>query len=121
MSDARQNEFYNWAKDTFGVAASGQRERALRFIEEAIELAQACGLHDRDVYLTLNRVFLRPPGSVPKEIGQTVLVLEGLAECYGVSAYTEGNKEMERIVAIPAEDWHKRQNAKADVGIAQRV
>ena len=40
----RALEFYNYAIEVFGEVATDPRERVLRFIEEAIELAQRRGV-----------------------------------------------------------------------------
>lgn len=65
-----------WMLDTFGEEVSNdRRERSFRFGEEAIELLQAAGLSKVDVLKIIRRVFSRPAGRVPQEIGGTMVTL----------------------------------------------
>lgn len=76
MTDARRPEkILAWAVDTFGPVADNRHERAMRFIEEATELVQSCGLSRETVEAITERAYSRragPLGSgltfVPKRI-----------------------------------------------------
>jgi len=60
-----QWEVFRWAVDTFGPIAKDRVERATRFVEEATELAQACGVSEARMRAVVERVYSRPPGQDP--------------------------------------------------------
>jgi hypothetical protein len=115
----RPTEFLRWAVEMFGPIAKDKQERALRFIEEAIELAHAAGLPFSAVELVALRVYDRPPGEVDREIGQAQACLETMAENLGLSADIEAEREFARVKTIPKEEWQRRHRAKVVVGIAR--
>lgn len=119
--DARQTDAHRWAAKTFGTANMTERERARRFIEEAIELAQACGLQRADVYRTMEHVFDRPPGERFQEVGGVGVTLLMLCETIGVSADYAERSELARVLSMPANHFRDRHNVKADAGIAERA
>lgn len=50
-----------WCRDVFGEASfNNRRERAMRVLEEAIELAQAEGVTTNDVLRTMAHVYSKP-------------------------------------------------------------
>lgn len=113
----RPSAFLAWAVDMFGPVAELRSERLLRFVEEAIELAHADGM-EREVFNRVtNRVYSRPAGDVPKEIGQAQACLEMFAENIGLSSADEAQREWERVQGIPRTEWERRHAAKAAVGI----
>lgn len=114
----RPKDFLAWATDTFGEIASDDMERTRRFIEEALELAHAMGLPARDVAKISDRVYSRPAGIIPQEIGQAQATLECLAENMNISADWEACLEFDRVRSIPKEQWQRRHAAKQAIGIA---
>lgn len=115
---ARQKDCLAWAVETFGEVATSNVERTRRFLEEAIELAQAMGLPPGDVERIAARVFSRGPGYVPREIGQCLLTLEALAENLAISADLMASVEFDRVQRIPRSEWGRRHSAKVALGIA---
>lgn len=107
-----------WAVETFGDIALNEHERAARFTEEAIELAQAVGLSSAFVNSVTERVYRRLSGDVTKEVGQAQLTLELLAEVLHVRPDRCAEAEFERIQTIPQEEWTRRHQAKVALGIA---
>lgn len=114
----RPSRFLMWARDTFGDIALDPRERAMRFAEEAVELAHACNIDEVVMQAIVRRVYSRLPGEVPKELGQALVTLELLAKAINVNADDEATKEFYRVQAIPKEEWSRRHKAKSDIGIA---
>jgi hypothetical protein len=115
---ARPSAFLAWAVDMFGPIAKLRSERLLRFIEEAIELAHAEGM-EREVFNRVaDRVYSRPAGDTPKEIGQAQACLETFAEQIGLSSSDEAQREWERVQKIQRTEWERRHAAKAALGIA---
>lgn len=74
-----QNEATDWMVECFGHdLATTRKERAQRFIEEALELAQAEGLTREDCDLMVNYVYSRPVGNTAQEVGGVMLTLAGV-------------------------------------------
>jgi NTP pyrophosphatase (non-canonical NTP hydrolase) len=119
LADDRPSHFLQWAHETFGDIALDRHERALRFVEEAIELAHAIGLQPAVIGTTVDRVYSRPPGAIPKEIGQCLATLELLARVVNVDADSEATAELARVKSIPKGQWEKRHAAKVALGIAK--
>lgn len=115
----RQKEVLKWATETFGPVALDPRERTMRFLEEAIELAHAMGLDPDTVAAIRDRVYSRPQGTIQREIGQSGMTLEALAECINVDADFEVGREFHRVQQVPQAEWQRRHEAKQAIGIAQ--
>jgi hypothetical protein len=124
----RPRAFLAWAIDTFGAIANLRSERLMRFVEEAIELAHAAGMTRQELNILADRTYSGErsdasarQGHVNKEIGQAQVTLEMYAESIGESSEQLAQAEWERVQTIPLEEWHRRQNAKAGLGIAAPV
>ncbi len=79
-----QARVYKWLIDAFGeIIARNKRRRALRFIEEAVELVQALGLGENDVSAVARSVYCRPPHKPEREVGGVMTSLGGLCEAHG--------------------------------------
>ena len=77
-----------------------KRERALRFLEEALELVQATGLYKDDVIRQMHYTYDRPVGKVEEELGQTQFTFFALAACHDIDSY-EAFQEVYRIACTP--------------------
>lgn len=118
MPMTRQEAALAWAVDTFGDIAKDPHERACRFVEEAIELAQAAGI-DRDTLgKIIERVYSRNPGDLRKEVGQAALTIELFAEVLHIDAGRAAQAEYSRVQEIPKSEWDRRHAAKVALGIA---
>jgi len=92
-----QHKVIRWCKTAFGEKdAADKRMRALRFIEEALELGQATGLTRAEAQRVLDYVYDRPIGEIPQEIGGTMVALASLVGAYGLGMYTCGENELIR-------------------------
>jgi hypothetical protein len=114
----RQQAILSWAEDTFGPVAIDDRERTLRFLEEAIELVHALHTPSDLIHAIVERVYSRDHGNVPREIGQVQMTLEALAQIGGWDASGECDIEFQRVQLIPKSEWTKRHAAKVALGIA---
>lgn len=112
-----QEGILDWAVETFGIVAADPRERILRFLEEAIELAHACGIDDLTLHKVEARVYSRPAGKPELEMAQCAVTLKALAEVHRVDLIDVEVEEIERVHAIPKEEWQRRHAAKTAVGI----
>lgn len=108
-----------WAVEMFGDIALDRRERVLRFVEEAIELAEAMSLTSAELQRIMVRVFNRPSGNVARELGQCQVTLECLAKAIGIDLDAEATKEFQRVHGIPKDEWERRHAAKVAIGIAK--
>lgn len=116
--DARQAAIYQWVADTFGANTLHTSERAMRFVEEAIELVQAVGLSAVVVHRIVDHVYAKPPGGLAQEIGGCGTTLLALAAAHGVSADDAERAEFERVLKIDPARFRERHDAKARAGIA---
>lgn len=114
----RPSRALQWAVDMFGRIALDAKERALRFLEEGIELGHALFIPQETVEAIIKRVYGRERGDVRREIGQALMTLECLAKAIKVDADDEATKEFYRIQAIPKAEWERRHAAKKAIGIA---
>ncbi|TPQ24907.1 hypothetical protein [Methylomonas koyamae] len=118
----RQTGILQWANATFGrETASVTAERIARFMEEAIELAQAVDMTSSDIKELVDYVYSRNTGVVSQEIGQVGVALLALAEHLNINADQEERAEFQRISELPKKHWQRRQNAKAEHGVALKT
>ena len=116
--DERQAAVLDWVRTTFGPATLTGSERAMRVLEEALELFQAEGL-DLDKALAIARhVYGRPLGDPAQEVGGLGVTLLAYCGAKGISADGEEARELERVLAKDPEHFRARHNLKADAGIA---
>ncbi|MBS3979795.1 MAG: hypothetical protein KGZ77_08390 [Rhodobacteraceae bacterium] len=111
-----------WITACFPASARGNvSERSHRFLEEAIELAQASGCTREDARIIVDYVFDRPAGAQEQEVGGVMVTLAALCNALKLTMDDAGDKELarnwERIDAI------RRKQASKPVGspLPQRV
>jgi len=93
-----QSRVTAWVCSTFGKeVAMNVPERALRIAEEAIELAQACGLEATVLHRLVDYVFSRPVGEAEQEVAGCMVTLYSVASALGVDADTAFETELARI------------------------
>ena len=119
--DMRQLAVFEWAKEAFTSAATTPNERAARFLEEALELAQAQGIAQSYVEALTKHVYSKPIGEVKQEVGGCGVTLLAYCESVGVSADDEEYEEVKRVIAIDPSYFRKRHNIKAAAGVAVKV
>jgi NTP pyrophosphatase (non-canonical NTP hydrolase) len=72
------------------------RERTHRFLEEALELAQANGCSREDAIALVNYVYGRPLGDPKSEVGGVMVTLAALCGVAGISMDEAGDRELKR-------------------------
>lgn len=96
-----------WLAACFGrTIAMDRDERSHRFLEEALELAQASGCSKEDASVLLDYVFSRPPGDIVGEVGGVMVTLAGLCEALGVDLEHASELELAR-------NWRRIENIRA--------
>lgn len=83
---AFQDQVASWMAMCFGPEVSAdKKERAFRFLEEALELAQASGVSRGEAGLQLTYTYNRPEGKVEDEVGQVLLTLAALCNAHALN------------------------------------
>lgn len=90
-----QERVGHWISACFGHSTEDKTiPRSHRFLEEALELAQATGCTQEQANDLVRYVFSRPVGPVKDEIGGTLLTLASLANTVGVDMSYCGELEL---------------------------
>jgi NTP pyrophosphatase (non-canonical NTP hydrolase) len=107
-----------WAVRSFGAAHVSNRPlRALRIVEEAIELAQALGVPKGKIDLCTENVYKRPVGTMAQELGGVLLTTNILCASCGFEPDRMLEMELGRVLAKPPEHFAKRNQDKLDLGL----
>jgi hypothetical protein len=101
-----------WLDACFPPAVRTDRvERTHRFLEEAMELAQANGCSREDAIALVDYVFGRPIGQPDLEVGGVLVTLASLCSASGINMDDAGERELarnwDRIEAIRAKQQSK--------------
>lgn len=113
-----QRNTHDWATSLGGPEQPSAYLRARRFIEEALELAQACGVEQEKARAILDHVYSRPPGDPYQEVGGVGMTLLPLCEMIGISAEQAFEDEYARVNQPEVlEKIRRRQFEKADDGL----
>ena len=102
-----QSRVQPWMIDCFGPAIAGDREeRNHRFLEEALELVQACGASANEAHQLVEYVYGRPVGEPAQEVGGVMVTLAALCLANGLDMHASGETELARI-------WTKVEQIRA--------
>jgi NTP pyrophosphatase (non-canonical NTP hydrolase) len=97
-SNPFQKRALSWAKRCFGIKlVTDIGERNQRFIEEALELVQACGLTRREALGAVNYVYGRPVGDKRQEVGGVYTTLAILCSAHNIDMVNEGERDLREI------------------------
>ncbi len=101
----REKLSYSWVVACFGIdRARSRKERSMRVLEEAIELAQACGHKRADCLTQLDQTFAKPTGEIKQEIGGVLVTLASLCGLFNLDMdeifTTEFARCIEKMEAI---------------------
>jgi hypothetical protein len=114
----RQRAAHLWCAETFGSGhATDIQIRAMRMLEEACELAQACGLPKEKAQRVVDYVFARPAGKIEQEIGGLGVTLLVLSYACAVDADNEERKELDRVIHSPKWKFQQRNEEKIQAGL----
>ncbi len=87
-----------WLHECFGEMIAGDKEeRNHRFLEEALELVQACGCTKEEALKLVDYVYGRPVGEKGQEVGGTMVTLAALCIAQGINLNEEAERELSRI------------------------
>jgi NTP pyrophosphatase (non-canonical NTP hydrolase) len=117
--DVKQKQMSEWVEHNLGKGAMDPTERATRFLEEAIELAQAVDVPYRTVRTLTSHVYRKPRGDAAQEIGGVATTMLSLCESLHKQFAAEADREIERIHRLPPEKFRQRQALNAASGIGK--
>ena len=113
-----QRESVTWAGKAFGWDHVNNRQlRALRMIEEAVEVAQALHLPKEKVLLAVEHVYKRRPGQIAQELGGLMVTIAVLAQAIVVDPMAAFEAEVRRVLSMPLEHFAKRNREKNALGL----
>lgn len=93
-----QNRVAAWMFKCFGFKIANDKiERNHRFLEEALELVQACDCTASEAHQLVEYVFNRPVGEKHQEVGGAIVTLTALCEAHKLDLNSCGHVEMDRI------------------------
>jgi len=82
----------------FGPTIAGDKEeRNHLFLEESLELVQACGCTAKEAYELVDYVFNRPVGEKLQEVGGVMVTLAALCLAQELDMHQAGETELARI------------------------
>jgi hypothetical protein len=86
-----------WLEACFPLEVRSNRsERTHRFLEEALELAQANGCSRADALALVDYVFGRPKGDPAQEVGGVMVTLASLCSATGLNMDQAGDVELSK-------------------------
>ena len=98
MTSSLQQRVHPWLMACFGPEISADTvERNHRFLEEAIELVQACDCSREDAHKLVDYVFDRPVGERHQEVGGVMITLAALCLAQNLDMHQAGEDELARI------------------------
>jgi len=111
-SDNYQVRVEEWLEACLPESARRDRlERTFRFLEEALELAQANDCSRDDAHALIDYVYGRPVGEPAQEVGGVMVTLASLCSAVGIDMTEAGNRELDRNWSR-IEEIRRKQAAK---------
>lgn len=93
-----QRRVGGWVIACFGgEIAKNKAERNHRFLEEALELVQACGCSKEDALILVDYVYGRDIGKPHQEVGGVMITLTALCNANGIDLNDAAEDELERV------------------------
>lgn len=93
-----QQQVLTWLIECFGSEiAYNCKERNYRFLEEALELVQACNCTVNEAHLLVDYVYNRPKGEKSQEVGGVMVTLAALCSVNELDMEGAAKKELKRI------------------------
>ena len=112
MGEPLQQRVQPWLMACFGEMIAGDKEeRNHRFLEEALELVQACGCTASEAHQLVDYTFGRPVGEKNQEVGGVMITLAALCLANDLDMHAAGEAELARIWTM-VEKIREKQAAK---------
>jgi hypothetical protein len=114
-----QKTIADWVIRTFGLQCfTTRKERALRVLEEALELAQSCGISLDEADGVLMHVYSRPEGEVRQELAGVAVTALAFAESQNFNLAEIVAEEVTRVLAKDIDELRKKHQQKKEAGIS---
>ncbi len=102
-----QRRVQDWMMECFSMEVCRDHiERNHRFLEEALELVQACGCTASEAHQLVDYVWGRPVGEPTQEVGGVMVTLAALCLANDYDMHEAGETELERV-------WTKIEQIRA--------
>lgn len=109
---------YDWAVRCFGRDhVTNPRVRALRLVEEAVEVAQALDVSRETITDLVGVVYARPKGFPAQEIGGVMMTVTVLCAALGLEPDDMFEAELRRVLAKSPEHFAERNREKIGLGL----
>lgn len=109
-----QENVHSWMRECFGSKIMlNTVERNHRFLEEALELVQACGATQTECLQLVYYVYERPVGEGVQEVGGVMVTLAALCSAQEINMENAAEKELKRIW-IKIREIREKQMRKPD-------
>ena len=93
-----QSEVQVWMLGCFGEEITyNLKERNYRFLEEALELTQACGLSQKEAHQLVDYTFSRPKGNPHQEAGGVQITFAALCTANNINTTKAAIDELSRV------------------------
>lgn len=116
----RERLSFAWAMSCFGVdRARSRKERSMRILEEAIELAQACGHTRGDCVRQVEETYAKPIGEIKQEVSGVLVTVAAFCGLMGLNMDELFTKEFCRC--IEKSDEIKAKSLKKSVVFDSQV
>lgn len=113
---------YSWAVRAFGARhVNTSSVRALRLVEEAIELAQAEHVSKEMIDRCTEVVYSRPAGHHHQELGGVIMTAAIYAEQKGYKLEDVLTAELNRVLSKPLEHFAHRNDEKLQLGLTGNI
>ena len=87
-----------WMLKCFGPTITADKvERSHRFLEEALELMQACDCSASEAHQLVEYVYKRPVGELHQEVGGVMVTLAALCNTHDLNMGDAAEKELARV------------------------
>lgn len=103
-----------WLEACFEAAATEPKERTHRFLEKALEFAQASGCMQTEAAQLVDYVFSRPVGELGKDAGAVMLTLAGLCSARRIEMEQAGESELSRVWQLVPQIRAKHRSRPVD-------
>jgi hypothetical protein len=112
-----QNIVCDWGARMAGRMIGNRRDRAIRIVEEAVELAQSEQCDSDMIRRVVESVLKRPVGIPKQELGGVIVTTLAYAGAAGVDAQAIMENEIRKVLGMPYERFHKRIQEKISEGL----
>jgi hypothetical protein len=106
-----------WIETRLGMPNVHPRERAMRLLEETVELAQAEGITREMVERQVQHVYGRPASTPEEEGGGVAVCFLGWCASRGMTMMEVAQEEVDRIEKKPVEEIRASLARKANAGL----